>query len=198
MGKEALEANAKEIPQFLAQCRAGEAGIGNNGYHLWLHGDIFTREGGDLATFGTSVEEVRTFLVTNLKGWVEGMQGWTTDTDNASSQWTIMSAYFVPTEANDEAADDPEVFEQLGITVEEFHGLSHILDVRRARIELERCRIDGPSPKFYGLLSNVLTGKTSLEEIGTTPEEFAAFSEQYRQTHSTSYDYLQAVVASNT
>lgn len=115
MTKEAREANFQPALQFLTACRAGEAA--GNGYNLWVHASIYSENGGRWNKLGTTRREVRSFLVQDLRVWIQELREGKEAFGNRSYYSTlILDAYFLGDEPT-----DPIPHKELGTTPEEIN-----------------------------------------------------------------------------
>lgn len=173
MLKETKEVNFRSALPLLEACRKGEAG---KGYNLWVHASIYTESGGTWNTLGTTHEEVRSFLVEDLKSWIQRLRTGSGEVDNGYWDLIFLNVYFTG-----EDVLDPISHEELGITPEEIKVLEHSLNIRAAKEELERCRLHGPTERFWGVKNNLLEGTTKLEDIGADKEEIDVYAGLYSE-----------------
>lgn len=179
------EINFKPALSCLTACRRGE--VLGNGHNLLVHSEIFIENGGSWDELGTKPEEVKAFLVEDLKAIVQQLREDKEEWDQAVDDFIILSSYYIGGEFMGEERGNPShpvLYEELGTTLEEMKSLLHRYDVRLCREEFERCRSGlGPTELFYGANQNFTEGKVSLKEAGVIQEELATYIAAYLEKY---------------
>lgn len=116
--KEAREGNFQPAQQLLAVCRTGDTL--NNGYNLWVHASIYHENGGRWNGLGTTRQEVKTFLVQDLRTWIQELRENQGDPKRRHFSLMILDACFLG-----DGATDPIPHRKLGTTPEEFESFMH-------------------------------------------------------------------------
>jgi hypothetical protein len=171
--------NLARFKPILEQCREGNFDSINNGYHLWVHSLIVLQNGGSWDQLGSSREEMEGFLVDDLKKRISEAKNETSSSHKAWWDLTLTASYFMIEDSEDGTVIEPGIFDQLEISQEQFWELWHLLQIRTAKEELEKCRDEEPTDHFWGLKRNLLNGDTTLEEIGASQEEIENYTSLY-------------------
>lgn len=127
MRKEAMQANLEPARMFLDLCRSGE--IEGNGYNLFIHSDILNSSGVSFRAQGTNLEEVRRYLVEDLRCWVRRIKEGNGDPKGNSWDLILLRAYFL----KDDSGEGPLLeisLEELGLTKEELERMEKEIDFK--------------------------------------------------------------------
>lgn len=176
MGKEAIENSTREFVPLLEKCRSGQ--IFDNGYNLFIHGNILKNEGLQVESLGATNLELCGYLVEDLNYWLEQIRKGEMDIDEAFLSLELIDAYFTT-----DGVIDNTVLRDMGMTNKDFKDFVHAFEISTAKGEIAKCRTSGPSGHFYGVKQDLLDGTISLEEIDATIEEIDLYTKKYKLKH---------------
>ena len=134
MSKEAVENSSKKSNILLELCKKGE--IVENGYNLWVHTDILRWHGISYSDIGTNEEEVRTYLIQDLKHWISQIKDGSEDICTSYLDLAILHTYFLEDDSENGSAF-PVSYSELGLTPDELNQIKKQIDIRASKQDIQ-------------------------------------------------------------
>lgn len=156
--------------QALKQCREGE--VIRSGNELWVLGHAFVESGfGTYEDLGTTLQEVKTFLIQAMRLWLERARKCTESYGIIYYDIQMLQVYL----------DEGIPYKEVGTTEAELDLLLHNLTLRGYKMELSQCRSNSPTPLFRQVTRDLREGRFTLEELGATPEELERLKKELKE-----------------